>query len=70
MDFDAESHNSLNIVIPGYLMKINEALSGKEVYNEYGSGKWRDREHSEKQVTQSRNAYSQRRNTQFKKSLE
>ena len=42
VDFDAESHNSLNVVIPGYLARILASISGSEdlLVNDYKSGKW------------------------------
>lgn len=40
--FDAETHNTINVVITGYLSRIYEALSGKRLVNDYSTGKWMD----------------------------
>lgn len=41
VSFDAETHNSITTVIPGYLAKILSAVGGnEEIVNEYESGKW------------------------------
>lgn len=41
VNFDAETHNTINKVIPGYLAKILSSITGNpEIYNDYGTGKW------------------------------
>ena len=64
VNFDAETHNSINIVIPGYLMKINQALSpkGEEVFYEYSSGKWREKSSSMKRLNEERIDYVENKN--------
>ena len=66
MYYDGESHNTLNIVIPGYLMKINEALSDDNLYYEYSTGKWRDSDYSEGQLEHNRIDYANQRNTRLR----
>ena len=39
--FDAETHNSLNVVIPGYLGEIYKSLTGVTLVHDYSSGKWK-----------------------------
>lgn len=40
--FDAQTHNSINVVIPGYLSKILSAISGnEEVSFSYEDGEWK-----------------------------
>lgn len=39
--FDAETHTTINRVLPGYLAKIVSAVNGKEeIYHDYSTGKW------------------------------
>ena len=41
VNFDAETHNTINTVIPGYLARILSNLTGNEmIVNDYSSGKW------------------------------
>ena len=42
--FDAQTHTSLNVVIPGYLGDIYEALSGVSLVHDYFSGTWKTKE--------------------------
>lgn len=42
--FDAQTHNTINVVIPGYLSEIYTALSGESLYHDYRSGKWTNEE--------------------------
>lgn len=43
VDFDAETHTSINKVIPGYFAKILSKIKGeKEQYLNYQTGKWED----------------------------
>lgn len=42
--FDAQTHNTINVVIPGYLSEIYTALSGESLYHDYRSGKWMNEE--------------------------
>lgn len=38
--FDAQTHNSINVVITGYLAELYEALTGVSLVHDYRSGKW------------------------------
>ena len=40
VDYDGMTYNSINVVIPGYLNKILQTVSGKDIYHDYKSGKW------------------------------
>ena len=42
--FDAQTHTSINVVIPGYLGDIYEALSGVSLVHDYFSGTWKTKE--------------------------
>ena len=46
--FDAETQNSINVVIPGYLAKIYSTLTGKKIYHDYDTGTWNDGKKSKK----------------------
>lgn len=55
--FDAEAHDAINVVIPGYLGKILEGLTGKSVYNDYKSGMWKDGSKAQSSITDRLNDY-------------
>ena len=42
--FDAQTHNGLNVVIPGYLGEIYRVLTGVSLVHDYRSGTWRTKE--------------------------
>lgn len=44
VDFDALTHNSINVVIPGYLSKILQSFTGKSLHYSYNDGTWSDKE--------------------------
>ena len=47
--FDAETHNSINTVIPGYLAKILSSITGRsELFYDYKSGRWKTQEDAAK----------------------
>ena len=48
VSFDAETHNTINTVIPGYLAKLYATLTGKKIYNDYDTGTWNTAEGSKK----------------------
>lgn len=55
--FDAETHNTINTVIPGYLAKLYATLTGKRIYNDYDTGRWNDQAGSKKLIEQKRTKY-------------
>lgn len=55
--FDAETHNTINTVIPGYLAKLYATLTGKRIYNDYDTGRWNDQKGSKKLIEQKRTKY-------------
>lgn len=55
--FDAETHNTINTVIPGYLAKLYATLTGKRIYNDYDTGRWNDQSGSKKLIEQKRTKY-------------
>ena len=57
VSFDAETHASINIVIPGYLSKILAIFTGTEIYNDYSSGRWEDKSFASKSLKNDESKY-------------
>ena len=65
--FDAETHNTINTVIPGYLGKLYSTLTGKKIYNDYDSGYWHDSSSSKVNIEKKRTDFINNNHHEFKK---
>lgn len=55
VDFDAETHTTINKVLPGYLSKILSTITGKaEIYHDYRTGTWKTKEGLKKEYEEQR----------------